>query len=946
MQEFLPFVVIGIATGAVYGLAGVGLVLAYKTSGIFNLAYGAIAALTVFVFYWLHDEHGWPWGLAAIVCVFVIGPAEGLLMELLGRALERVGATLKVVATVGLLLIILGVGELWYGNNEVNFPPFLPTSTIPILGVNVGWDQITVTIISLIATAVLYWFFRSVRMGYAMRGVVDNPDLLSMTGENPIRVRRWAWIISMTFCSMAGLLLAPGLSLNAVIISTLVVYAFGAAAIGGFSSLPLTFLGGLLVGIAGSLATKYSGSITWLSGLPPAIPFIVLFLALCVTPKAKLAERRVVTTLPVKKSWYAPWRVRGATFAVGFVILCLIPNLVGDDLAIWASFLADAILLLSLGLLVRVSGQISLCHLAFAAVGAAAFAHFTDSYHLPWLLALLFAMLVALPVGAIVSIPAIRLSGLFLALATLGFGILLQYLFYSTNLMFGLTTSGIPAPRPDISIFGLSLASDRGFYYVLLVAAVISTAVIMVIQRSRLGRLLGALADSPLALETQGATTNVIKVLVFCISAAFASLAGALIAIEFHYAVGANYDPFQSLVYVALVVIAIGGEPWYALIAALGVSIIPGYFTSNNLTTYLQILFGVLAAIYVIFESRTASVPLRVRQFLDRLGGRQPEETAARERVRRALVDAATSEENAARQDSGLAAATASEARVVETPAARIGLEVRGLSVRFGGVSAVREVSLTAPMASITGLVGPNGAGKTTTFNACSGLVRPSDGEIILHGRDVTSLGPSGRSRLGLGRSFQRVELFSSLTVRENVALGREASLAGANPARQLVSSTAQRTTVRRAVDDAIELTGIGPLADLQAGLLPTGQRRMVELARVLAGPFDLFLLDEPSSGLDAMETRRFGEILTGAVAERGVGILLVEHDMALVRQVCQNIYVLDFGQMIFEGTAAEMLASPIVRNAYLGSGDGMTEDAIAGAPARGAVPPVRTNGA
>ena len=791
MQDFLPFIVIGIATGAVYGLAGVGLVLAYKTSGIFNLAYGAIAALTVFVFYWLHDEHGWPWGLAAAVCVLVIGPAEGLLMELLGRALERVGATLRVVATVGLLLIVLGVGELWYGNNEVNFPPFLPTSTVPILGVNVGWDQITVTIISLIATAVLYWFFRSVRMGYAMRGVVDNPDLLSMTGENPIRVRRWAWIISMTFCSLAGLLLAPGLSLNAVIISTLVVYAFGAAAIGAFSSLPLTFLGGLLVGIAGSLATKYSGSITWLSGLPPAIPFIVLFLALCVTPKAKLAERRVVTTLPVKKSWYAPWRVRGVTFAIGLIVLCLIPNLVGDDLAIWASFLADAILLLSLGLLVRVSGQISLCHLAFAAVGAAAFAHFSDSYHLPWLLALLFAMLIALPVGAIVAIPAIRLSGLFLALATLGFGILLQYLFYSTNLMFGLTTSGIPAPRPDVSIFGLSLASDKGFYYVLLVAAVLSTAVIMVIQRSRLGRLLGALADSPLALETQGATTNVIKVLVFCLSAGFASLAGALIAVEFHYAVGANYDPFESLVYVALVVIAIGGEPWYALIAALGVSIIPGYFTSSNVTTYLQILFGVLAATYAVFESRTAAVPLRVRQLLDRLGGRRPEETVTTEQIRRAVVDAAATEEDTARRDTGLVAVAATGAAVGNPPGVAIGLEVRGLSVRFGGVSAVQGVSLSAPMESITGLVGPNGAGKTTTFNVCSGLVRPSDGEIMLHGRDVSSLGASGRSRLGLGRSFQRVELFSSLTVRENVALGREASLAGANPARQLVSSSA-----------------------------------------------------------------------------------------------------------------------------------------------------------
>src|SRR5580704_14427847 len=368
MADFLPFIVIGIATGAVYGLAGVGLVLAYKTSGIFNLAYGAIAALTVFVFYWLHDEHGWPWALAAVVCVLVIGPAEGLLMELLGRALERVGATLKVVATVGLLLIVLGVGELWYGNNELNFPPFLPTSTVPILGVNVGWDQITVTIISVIATAILYYFFRHVRMGFAMRGVVDNPDLLSTTGENPIRVRRWAWVISMMFCSMAGLLLAPGLSLNAEIISTLVVYAFGAAAIGYFSSLPLTFLGGLLICIAGSLATKYAVSVSWLSGLPPAIPFIVLFVALVVTPKARLAERRVVTTLPVRKAWYAPWRVRLAVFAVVIVVLCLVPNLVGDHLAIWASFLADAILLLSLGLLVRISGQISLCHLSFAAV--------------------------------------------------------------------------------------------------------------------------------------------------------------------------------------------------------------------------------------------------------------------------------------------------------------------------------------------------------------------------------------------------------------------------------------------------------------------------------------------------------------------------------------------------------------------------------------------------
>jgi len=930
LQDFLPFIVIGIATGAVYGFAGVGLVLAYKTSGIFNLAYGAIAALTVFVFYWLHTEHGWPWGLAAALCVLVLGPAEGLLMELLGRALEPVGATLKVVATVGLLLIVLGVGELWYGNNEVNFPQFLPSSTVPILGVNVGWDQIIVTIIAVIATAVLYYFFRFVRMGFAMRGVVDNPDLLSMTGENPIRVRRWAWVISMTFCSMTGLLLAPGLSLNAVIITTLVVYAFGAVAIGYFSSLPLTFVGGLLIGIAGSLATKYAVTVSWLSNLPPAIPFIVLFVVLAVTPKERLAERRVVTTLPVRKAWYAPWRVRLAVFAAVLVLLCFVPHIVGDHLVIWASFLADAILLLSLGLLVRNSGQISLCHLAFAAVGAAAFGHFTDSYHIPWLLALLLAMLVAVPVGAIVSIPAIRLSGLFLALATLGFGILLQYLFYPTYLMFGQTTAGIPVPRPDVSVFGLSLASDTGFYYVLLLAAVLSSVVIIAISRGRMGRLLGALADSPVALETHGATTNVIKVLIFCISAAFASLAGALLAAEFHYAVGSNYDPFESLVYVALVVIAIGGEPWYALVAALGVSIIPGYVTAANITTYLQIIFGVLAATFAVFASRTATVPLKMRQFLDRLGGRPPEHTVVEEQVRRAVVQASASEEVTARRNERLTAAASPS-----TPGTG-GLEVRELSVRFGGVIAVQDVSLTAPMACITGLVGPNGAGKTTTFNACSGLVKPTRGRIVLHARDVTALGPAGRSRLGLGRSFQRVELFTSLTVRENVALGREASMAGANPVRQLVASGAQRATVRSAVEDAMELTGIGPLANLQAGLLPAGQRRMVELARVLAGPFDLLLLDEPSSGLDSAETRRFGDVLTAVVADRGPGILLVEHDMALVRQVCSNIYVLDFGQLVFEGTPTEMLASPVVRSAYLGS-ESSAAPSGGGAPVMGA---------
>ncbi|MBO0727747.1 MAG: ATP-binding cassette domain-containing protein [Acidimicrobiaceae bacterium] len=222
-------------------------------------------------------------------------------------------------------------------------------------------------------------------------------------------------------------------------------------------------------------------------------------------------------------------------------------------------------------------------------------------------------------------------------------------------------------------------------------------------------------------------------------------------------------------------------------------------------------------------------------------------------------------------------------------------------------------------MGRITGLVGPNGAGKTTTFNSCSGLNRPTTGRIVLHGTDVSGDGPPRRARRGLGRTFQRTELFNSLTVRQNIAMGREASMAGANPLAQTFSSPRANRLIAERADEALALTGTDRIADTQVGLLPIGQRRLVELARALAGPFDMLLLDEPSSGLDAHETEQFGQVLKTVVAQRGCGILLVEHDMNLVREVCDYIYVLDFGQLIFEGTPEEMQASNEVRAAYLG---------------------------
>jgi len=240
--------------------------------------------------------------------------------------------------------------------------------------------------------------------------------------------------------------------------------------------------------------------------------------------------------------------------------------------------------------------------------------------------------------------------------------------------------------------------------------------------------------------------------------------------------------------------------------------------------------------------------------------------------------------------------------------------------VRFGGLVAVKDLSFAAPLGRITGLIGPNGAGKTTTFDACSGLNRRIAGSIAFNGRDVTKLPPGARGRLGLGRTFQRMQLGDELTVGHNVALGIEAGQAGRHVRSQLFASPAQRQATREATMAALDLCGIADLVGTQAGALSTGQRRLVELARCLAGDFDVLLLDEPSSGLDREETANFDEVLRTVVRERGCGILLVEHDMSLVLNLCDYIYVLDFGRLLFEGDPAAVAQSPEVRAAYLGS--------------------------
>jgi ABC-type branched-subunit amino acid transport system permease subunit len=506
---------------------------------------------------------------------------------------------------------------------------------VHIAGVSVGVDQLIAMAIALGSTVGLYLFFQHTRLGLNMRAVVDSSDLVSLGGISPRRVRRWAWIIGACFAGVSGLLFAPTIGLDAGILTFLVVQAFGACAIGLFTSLPLTYVGGLAIGVAAALSSKYVASVSWLGGLPPSLPFIVLFGALVLVPRRKLVdisnERRPRIDGPRIRNKTA----RTAVTLVGLGVLLLIPAVVGTRITVYSKALPYVLVFLSLSLLERTSGQISLAQLGFAAVGAAAFSQFAHGLGIPWLLAVLLAGLVAVPVGAVVAIPAIRLSGLYLALATFGFALLLQNLFYSTSIMF--FRVGTITPRPSFA------RSDTAYYYLLLAIVAAGLLIVALTRRARLGRLLRAMADSPVALATYGTSTTVIKVVVFCVSAFLAAVGGAVLGPVTGQIGDGPFGAVYSLMLVVILALQVPfGELTAPFAAAFGMVVLPSYLTNSGLNKWLSVLFGVGAIAIAMHEGgrarrtdeRPSEAPTRARGAVQRRPRPGPATLRVLERVR------------------------------------------------------------------------------------------------------------------------------------------------------------------------------------------------------------------------------------------------------------------------------------------------------------------------
>jgi branched-subunit amino acid ABC-type transport system permease component len=610
MKTYLPFIITGISNGSIYGLAAVGLVLTYKTSGIFNFAHGTQAALGAYLMYEFWERMGMPWPLAGLLSLLIAGVLAGLVLERAAYVLASASVAARVAATVGLLVAIQGSLIAIYGAASITMKKFLPQRLYDLPGVTVSAEQIIITAFVLVAVAGLYLFFTRARLGLAMQAVVDDPALLGLAGTSPVAVRRFAWMVGSCFAALSGMLLAPTITLDAGILTLLVFFAFGAAAIGTFSSLPLTYLGGLAMGLGSALLTNFLGQLNItgpLTQLPVNLPFVVLFVALLVTPTRKLIERGgQVVRRPLAPVTFSR-RTTAAGLAAGAVVALVIPHVVGAKLPLYITALGYVILFASLSLLVRMSGQVSLCHIAFAAVGASTAARLVGA-GVPWPVALLAGGLVAVPVGALVAIPAIRLSGVYLAIATFGFGLVVQRIFYSSFLMFG-GTFAVRAPRPKLD--ALHTGTDVGYYHVVLAITVACCLLVVLIRRSRMGRLLRAFADAPTALDAHGTNTNELKVLVFCVSAFLAAVAGGLLApVTGTAAAGSGvtvggFDFSVSLLLISVLFVA-GRQPVLsAVLGAVFLVVIPGYISGQTAQEFTPILFGGLAVAAAMFGGRS-----------------------------------------------------------------------------------------------------------------------------------------------------------------------------------------------------------------------------------------------------------------------------------------------------------------------------------------------------
>nr|NKB39896.1 ATP-binding cassette domain-containing protein [Ilumatobacter sp.] len=706
-----------------------------------------------------------------------------------------------------------------------------------------------------------------------------------LSGLSPDRLAALNWMLSAAVAGIAGILIAPIVPLVPVAYTLFIIPALAAATLGRFQYLMPAVIGGIAIGMLQSEMQFLVATYDWLpsSGTPDLIPLALILLVLVVRAQP-LPSRGAVIARTLGSAPRPTQRLHPLTVAGLAAVMLALFLLDGSwRTALIMSFIF-AMLSLSYVVITGFAGQVSLAQLTLAGSAGFLLGPITTSWNVPFPLAPLLAALGAAVIGVVIGLPALRVRGLPVAVVTLALAVVLETMWFRNSDYVGSAGTVIEDP----SLLGLDLGAGSGaafprveFGLMVLIVLVAVTGGVSYLRTSRLGSEMLAVRANERAAAAAGVSVVRVKVMAFAIGSFIAGLGGAM----YGYRLGSvTFDSFTALlglgllatVYITGITRVAGGVlAGFAADGGLFGKILDSWIGSAD---YFQIIVGVGLILTVIFYPE-GWVGVMVDQW-----------KALTRRLSRGA---------------GNVGAVESFGVVGEVVAVAPATPLRfdGLTVRYGGVVAVDDVSFSVEPGTVVGLIGPNGAGKTTLIDAVTGFT-PYEGTVAMGDHPLDGAPPHRRTHSGLSRTFQAIDLYDDLSVRENVIVGQAAARGGSVDPPDL--------------ERVLASVGLEEVAEREASELSQGQRQLVSIARALVGAPTVLLLDEPAAGLNSTESAWLGERIR-AIADSGVAVLLVDHDMHLVLTLCDQIQVLDFGRLIATGTPDQIRRDPVVGAAYLG---------------------------
>jgi ABC-type branched-subunit amino acid transport system ATPase component/ABC-type branched-subunit amino acid transport system permease subunit len=935
------FLLTGCGIGAVYAALALSLVATYKATGVINFAAGAIAGWSaysyselrgagnfVFPVVWIPSSvHIVDGGLATVPAVLISaacgGALGGIVYLLVFRPLRKAPVLAKVVASAGVMLAVQSLTVMRFGDQPRVVDPILSSRTVRISGIGVPVQVFWLSAIAVALTVAVALWFKLTRTGLAMRAAAENELTVGLAGFSPDRLGAIAWTAGSTIAGLLAVLAAPLVGLSASSFTLYVIPALACALVGRLNQIGPAVAGAFCLGAVDSELTYLSTKSWWPSwagtGISAALPFVAIVIALFLLGKSLPSRDSLeAARLPRVPRPRLNWPI--TVFLVGSAAAAI--TLTGGQYRFGLiTSMSMAVIAISIVLLTGLLGQVSLAQATFAGIGG--FSLSEISVHLgigfPW--APLLAALIAMAFGVLAALPALRIRGVQLAVVTLAMAFALEQFLFSNHAINGYDGNPVPAPR----LFGWNLSVRGGediarlpFAFLCLAVLTLTALGLTNIMRSGTGRRFLAVRSNERAAASIGISVTGTKLLGFGMSAFLAGIGGTLVA----YSYGSvSVDSFTTIVGVSWLLFAylggitsVGGALQASLFVTLGITyVIVNHFVATSSTAYI-FASSVGLILSVIFNPEGIAGALRQR--IEGLWRRWRPGTAdgSAPRVRTQSVPPAQAEGPTERPATTVSSNGGQGAPAAGERSNDPVLELTEVTVRYGGLRALNQVTMRVRRGTITGLIGANGAGKTTLIDAVSGFT-PYDGVVQLDGVNVNHQTAHRRSRSGLARTWQSVELFSDLSVAENLQVASERGTL----ADSLIDWVKPERRPGPAVSQALELVGLESHGQRFPNELSLGQQKLLNVARALVADPRIMLMDEPAAGLSSTETSRLGRLLGRIVAERDVGILLVEHDVSLVMDICDYVYVLDFGRLIAEGTPSQVRGNASVIAAYLG---------------------------